>query len=78
MNQCVQQLPIPELMRAYMYTYGYKNLREAQDLIFSLNLPAQVCTDCSQCSVDCVSGFNISQRVRNIVRLRDVPADIIG
>lgn len=78
MNQCVQQLPIPELMRAYMYTYGYRNLREAQDLILSLNLPAQVCTDCSQCPVVCVSGFNISQRVRNIVRLRDVPADFIA
>jgi len=78
LNQCAQQLPIPELMRAYMYTYGYRNLREAQDLIFSLNLPAQVCTDCSECSVACVSGFNVSQRVRNVVRLRDVPADLIG
>ena len=78
LSQCVQQLPIPELMRAYMYTYGYRNLREAQDPVLSLNLPAQVCTDCSQCPVDCVSGFNISQRVRNIVRLRDVPADFIG
>ena len=78
LNQCVQQLPIPELMRAYMYTYGYRNLREAQDLILSLNLPAQVCTECSQCRIVCLNGFDISRRVRNIVRLRDVPADFIG
>jgi predicted aldo/keto reductase-like oxidoreductase len=78
LNQCVQQLPIPDLMRAYMYTYGYRNLREAQDLILSLNLPVQVCTDCDQCPVVCPNGFDISQRVRNLVRLREVPADFIG
>ena len=78
LKQCVQELPIPELMRAYMYTYGYRNVREAQDLILSLNLPAQVCTDCFHCPVVCLKRFNISQRVRNIVRLRDVPVDFIG
>jgi len=78
LTQCVQQLPIPELMRAYMYAYGYRNLREAQDLILSLTLSTQVCTDCSQCSVTCLNGFDVSNRVRNIVRLREVPADFIA
>jgi predicted aldo/keto reductase-like oxidoreductase len=78
LTQCVQQLPIPELMRAYMYAYGYRNLREAQDLILSLTLSTQVCTDCSQCSVTCLNGFDVSNRVRNVVRLRDVPADFIA
>jgi predicted aldo/keto reductase-like oxidoreductase len=78
LNQCGQQLPIPDLMRAYMYGYGYRNLREAQDLVFSLDLPAQVCPDCCQCSVDCLSGFNVAARIRKIVRLRDVPADFIA
>jgi predicted aldo/keto reductase-like oxidoreductase len=78
LNQCVQQLPIPELMRAYMYAYGYRNFREAQDLILSLNLPAQLCTDCSQCRVACLSGFAVADRVRNIVRLREIPVDFIA
>jgi predicted aldo/keto reductase-like oxidoreductase len=43
LGQCVKQLPIPDLMRAYMYLYGYRNLVEAQDLISSLNLPAGLC-----------------------------------
>jgi predicted aldo/keto reductase-like oxidoreductase len=77
LNQCVQQLPIPDLMRAYMYAYGYRNLRESQDLILSLNLPARVCTDCSPCAVACLSGFAVADRVRNIVRLREVPVDFI-
>jgi len=78
LNQCVQQLPIPDLMRAYMYGYSYRNLREAQDLIFSLNLPFRVCENCSSCPVICSSGFNVAGRIRQIVRLREVPVDLIG
>jgi predicted aldo/keto reductase-like oxidoreductase len=78
LNQCVQQLPIPDLMRAYMYGYSYRNLREAQDLIFSLNLPLRVCENCSPCPVICLNGFNVAGRIRQIVRLREVPADFIA
>jgi len=77
LNQCPQHLPIPDLMRAYMYVYGYRNLNAAQDLIFSMNLPAQVCADCSQCSVTCLNGFNISGRIRNVVHLREIPSEFI-
>ncbi len=57
LNRCVQALPIPELMRAYMYVYGYRNLVEAQDLVASLNLPLKVCEDCHSCAVSCAVGF---------------------
>lgn len=77
LNQCPQHLPIPDLMRAYMYVYGYRNLNAAQDLIFSMNLPAQVCADCSQCSITCLNGFNISDRIRNVVHLREIPSEFI-
>ena len=77
LNQCRQQLPIPDLMRAYMYVYGYKNLNHAQDLLFSLNLPDSLCQDCSRCSVDCLSGFNVADRIRKVVRLREVPAEFL-
>ncbi len=75
--QCPHQLPIPDIMRAYMYTYGYQNLGAAQDLLFSLNLPANVCGDCEQCPVRCAKGFDISARIHDVVRLQDVPADFI-
>jgi len=77
-SQCAYQLPIPDLMRAYMYVYGYRNLGEAQDLLFSLNLPAEVCGDCASCPVECLNRWNISDRIRNVARLGGVPRDFIG
>lgn len=67
----------PALMRAYMYVYGARNLSAAQDLILSLNLPLRVCENCSSCSVGCLNRFNISERVRNVVRLREVSPEFI-
>jgi predicted aldo/keto reductase-like oxidoreductase len=78
LDQCPEHLPIPDLMRAYMYTYGYRNLIHAQDLVVSLNLPDRVCEDCASCSVKCPSGFNVSGKIRDVVRLRDVPTEFFG
>jgi predicted aldo/keto reductase-like oxidoreductase len=74
----VKQLPIPDLMRAYMYLYGYRNLVEAQDLLSSLNLPANPCGDCGSCPVKCLNQWNVSERLQNIARLRDVPSEFIA
>jgi predicted aldo/keto reductase-like oxidoreductase len=78
LGQCPEHLPIPDLMRAYMYTYGYRNLTHAQDLVLSLNLPDRVCEDCSDCAVKCSSGFDVSRKIRDVVRLREVPSAFIG
>ncbi len=78
LGQCTEHLPIPDLMRAYMYTYGYRNITHAQDVVLSLNLPDRVCEDCSQCRVKCSSGFNVSGKIRDVFRLRDVPKEFIG
>ena len=78
LGQCAKQLPIPDLMRAYMYVYGYRNLVEAQDLLFSLNLPSDLCGDCSSCPVKCLNRWNVSARIQDVVRLREVPSDFIA
>jgi uncharacterized protein len=78
LGQCPEHLPIPDLMRAYMYAHGYPNLTHAQDLVLSLNLPTRVCEDCSQCQVRCSIGFNVSRKIRDVVGLRDVPTTFIG
>ena len=75
LNQCPQKLPIPDLMRAYMYVYGYRNLSHSQDLLLSLNLPPRVCGDCAECLVKCSIGFNVSRKIQDVIRLRDVPAE---
>ncbi len=78
LGQCLEHLPIPDLMRAYMYTYGYRNLVHAQDLVLSLNLPQRVCEDCTSCPVKCSVGFNVPAKIRDVVRLREVPTEFIG
>lgn len=78
LGQCVRHLPIPDLMRAHMYLYGYRNLIEAQDLLFSLSLPASLCGDCGSCPVKCLNRWNVSERIRNVVRLREVPPEFVA
>jgi uncharacterized protein len=77
LGQCQNHLPIPDLMRAYMYLYGYRNLVEAQDLLFSLTLPANPCGDCGACPVKCQNQWNVSERIRNVARLREVPLEFV-
>ncbi len=72
---CSIPCQLPELMRAYMYAHGYRNLSLAQDLVLSLNLTESVCDDCSSCPVKCPSGFNVSSKIRNIVRVNNLPSD---
>ena len=78
LKQCLERLPIPDLMRAYMYTYGYKNIRHGHELVTSLSLPRNICQDCGQCSVKCSIGFNVSAKIRDIARLRDVPSEFLA
>ena len=78
LKQCRDQLPVPDLMRAYMYTYAYRNLALAQDLLLSLELPSRACEDCSQCSVKCSVGFNVPAKIRDVARLKDVPTKFIA
>jgi len=73
-GQCPEKLPIPDLMRAYMYTYDYRNVAHAQDLIGLLDLPNRVCEDCSFCRVKCAIDFNIPKKIRDVARLKDVPS----
>jgi aryl-alcohol dehydrogenase-like predicted oxidoreductase len=74
---CVQHLPIPDLMRSYMYRHGYGNREAAQALLLALDLPPAPCTDCRTCPVVCAKGFDVAERVRDIVRLRNVPRELI-
>lgn len=77
LGQCLRKLPVPDLMRSYMYLYGYRNLSHAQELLLSLNLPLRVCGECDGCPVKCSIGFNVSQKIQDVIRLRDVPAEFL-
>jgi len=78
LGQCVGELPIPDLMRSYMYAYGYREPVLAHCVLKSLELPRNVCGDCSSCPVECQNGWNVAERVRDIVRLRDARSSVVA
>lgn len=71
LQQCCAELPIPDLMRAYMYAYGYHQSALAQSLIASLALPRHACEDCSSCPVVCLNEWNVKGKIRDIMRLSE-------
>jgi len=75
---CPNALPIPELMRAYMYAYGYGNLAMASDLLNETGTVPDPCKDCTDCTAECVKGFDIRTKVTDIARLTSVPHDFIS
>ncbi len=75
---CVQELPLPSLMRSYMYAYGYRNLQAAHELVTSLELPENPCGSCSSCATRCVKGFDLPAKVRDIARLKAVPGEFFA
>ena len=77
LKQCYARLPIPDLMRAYMYAYGYRQPAFAQELVVSLGLPRQVCEDCSICPIKCLNRWNVGGKIRDIVRLRNLPSEFL-
>ncbi|WP_439185489.1 aldo/keto reductase [Carboxylicivirga taeanensis] len=77
-GQCRQNLPIPEIMRSYMYTYGYREMGKAKELLATMDVVNDPCSDCSNCQVSCVKNFAVSEKVKAVSRLVDVPDDFIS
>ncbi len=57
--------------------YGYRNLGAAQDLLSSLSLASNPCGDCSSCPVQCVNHWKVSDRIQNVVRLREISPEFL-
>ncbi len=75
---CRKNLPIPELMRAYMYAYGYGSLPMASELVAETAVDADPCAGCDNCSAKCVKGFDVRNKISDISRLKNVPFDLIA
>jgi len=77
-SACPLKLFIPDLMRAYMYAYGYSNPSQAYSLLNELGYGSDPCKNCAgACGVKCSRNFNIKQKIADISRLADVPADFL-
>ncbi|HBH48583.1 MAG TPA: oxidoreductase [Bacteroidales bacterium] len=76
-KNCTKKLPIPGLMRAYMYSYGYGETQKAKALVESLALNDNPCQNCNTCKARCVKGFNIAEKINDINRLKRIPSEFL-
>jgi len=77
-TECAKGLPVPDIMRAYMYAYGYKDLSLAKEVIEQQGLPDDPCRDCGVCTVHCPTGFDVAMKTRDIIRIREIPDDFLA
>lgn len=76
--QCKKGLPVNDMMRAYMYAYGYSGTRMAHSLLADLGTGKNPCGDCGSCTVNCTKNFNIKEKIADISRLTTVPEEFLA
>ena len=77
-SQCPEGLPVPDLMRGYMYAAGSRNLGAAKELIGDLSLAGSPCGSCETCAVRCTQGFEVRARVEELLALRQLPDSFLA
>ncbi len=75
---CPMNLPVPDLMRAYMYAYGYSNPAMAFSLLGELGTTDNPCSGCTDCKVECTKQFDVKEKIADISRLKNVPAEFLS
>lgn len=78
LSTCSRHVPVPDMMRAYMYAYGYASPSMARNLLAELGIDSDPCASCSTCSVNCFRGFDIKGKIADISRLGAVPAEFLA
>ncbi|MDR1886484.1 MAG: aldo/keto reductase [Prevotellaceae bacterium] len=74
-KQCSKHLPIPDIMRAYMYNYGYRQPSLSKDTLTELSVANNACSGCEKCTVThCISGFKVADKIAAITPIVDVPS----
>ncbi len=75
---CARSLPIPEIMRAYMYAYGYGSARMAKGLVGTVGINTDPCAGCDRCTALCTKEFALRDRIADIARLHSVPDQFLA
>ncbi|MDR1681706.1 MAG: aldo/keto reductase [Prevotellaceae bacterium] len=73
-DQCARRLPIPAIMRAYMYNFGYRHPALSKETLTELALTGNECAGCRACTVDCPSGFKVAEKIAAITPIVNVPS----
>ncbi len=75
---CKHNLPVPDLMRAFMYAYGYSSPSMAKDLMAEIGISGDPCSGCDTCSVNCSRNFRVMDKITDVSRLTNVPSDFLA
>jgi len=76
-SDCSKHLPIPTIMRAYMYNYGYKQPLLSKETLMELALNNDVCSGCTSCTVKCPSGFKVADKIAAITPIVNVSSHFL-
>jgi predicted aldo/keto reductase-like oxidoreductase len=78
-GECSKHLPVPDIMRAYMYNYGYKQPSLSKATLTELAIASNACADCTKCTVShCSSGFKVAEKIAAITPIIDVPSHFLA
>jgi predicted aldo/keto reductase-like oxidoreductase len=77
-DTCRRMLPMQDLMRSYMYAYGYGETALARELLSTIHVDNAPCHDCSSCTATCAKGFDLRDRITDISRLAHVPEEFLA
>lgn len=75
---CPRHLPVPDMMRAYMYAYGYASPSMAKDLLAELKVTGDPCSGCGSCTVSCSRNFSIREKIADVSRLANIPSEFLA
>jgi uncharacterized protein len=75
---CPRGVSIPDYMRAFMYTYGYRDLAMARNVVTQLDAAGDPCGNCSSCSAECVKGFPVRERIADVRRVGLIPEEFLS
>ena len=76
-GSCRKGLPIPEMMRAYMYAYGYREMKKAREVLDEQQIQDDPCADCTLCTASCVKGFDVRGKLADITRMGQIPHEFL-
>ncbi|MFC1467768.1 aldo/keto reductase [Verrucomicrobiota bacterium] len=74
---CRRNLPLPDLMRSYMYNYGYDAPAQAKETVVSTEVDAHPCDGCDNCPVRCPKGYDVAARITDIARIKETPDEFL-
>ena len=75
-KECAEGLPVKEIMRAYMYAYGYRNAGLSKEALSELRLAdaGSMCKSCNgSCRVKCTLDYNVAERIAAVTPVLNTP-----